>query len=102
MTMLRKHRTISTFLIVSLSFILPMASAYFNYNTVIEADFLTRGVKFEGEDIDGFSVDKQINLDFLPSGSFIIASREINLQGLPITSFYQVNPIDSFFSVLRC
>jgi hypothetical protein len=99
---LRKHQAISTFLIVSLSIIFPMACAYFNYNTLIEADFLTHGAKFEAGDFDDFSIYKQTNLDFVPSESLIIASPEISLHGLLIPSSYQVVSIDSSFSVLRC
>ena len=100
--MLRKHRAISTFLIVSLSFILLLASAYSNYNTLIEADFFTQGAKFEAGDLDDLWADKQINLDFMPSESLITGSPEINLHGPLIRASFQVVSINSLFSVLRC
>ena len=100
--MLKKHRAISTFLIVSLSFIFPLASGYSNYYDLVEADFFTRGAKFEATDLNDLCVDKQINLDFLPNESFIIASPAISLHRLLILPSYQVVSIDSFFSVLRC
>jgi hypothetical protein len=101
-SLLTKHRPISTFLIVTLSFILPLAFAYSNYNTLIEADFFTQGAKFEAGDLDDLWVDKQANLDFMPSESLIIASPEISLHEFPITSSHPVVSITSFFSVLRC
>jgi hypothetical protein len=58
---------------VSLCFIFPLASTYSNHNTLIEADFLTHGAKFEARALNNLWVDKQINLDFQPSQSFIIA-----------------------------
>jgi hypothetical protein len=100
--MLRKRRAISTFLILSLSFLFLLGSAYSNYNTLIEADFLTQGTKFEAGDLDNLWVDKPINWDFMPSESFVIASPEINLHGLLIAFSYQVISIDSSLSVLRC
>jgi hypothetical protein len=100
--MLRKRRAISTFLILSLSFVFPLTSAYSNYNTLIEADFLTQGKKFEAGDLDNLWVDKPIHWDFMPSESFVIASPEINLQGVLLAFSYKVISIDSSFFVLRC
>ncbi len=98
----RRHRTISVFLIVSLSFIFPLASTYSNYNALIEADFLTLGVKFEAGDIDDLLVDRHINVDFLPSGAVAIDSLEIDRLGLFIISSFQISSIASPFYILRC
>jgi hypothetical protein len=87
---------------VSLSFIFLLASAYFNYNTLTEADFLTHGAKYEAGDLDGPWVDKQTNLDFMRGEFLIITSLEMSLHGLLITSSYPVVSIDPLFSVLRC
>ena len=100
--MLIKHRAISTFLILSLCLIFPLASAFSNFNTLIEADFLTHGAKFEAGDLNDLWVDKQANLDFIPTESIKIASPGISLYRLQIPSSYQVVSIDSSFSVLRC
>lgn len=101
-SVLRKHRAISTFLIVGISLIFSLASAHANYNSLLEADFLTRGVKFEAGDIDDLLVDKQINLDFIPGEFSVIGSLEIDLHGLLVVSSFQVVSIDPPFSVLRC
>ncbi len=98
----RKHRVISTFLIVGIPFIFLLASTYSNYNILIEADFITDGTKFEAGDLDDLCVDKQINLVFMPSESFLIGSPEINLHGFLIRSSFEVVSINSPFSVLRC
>lgn len=102
LSVLRRHRAISTFLILSLSFLLPLASAHSDFNTLIEADFLTQGAKFEAGDLNDLWLDKQTNLDFRPSESLIFASPGIRSHRLLIPSSYQVVPIDSSFSVLRC
>ena len=98
--MLKNHRAISTFLIVGISFVFILAPAHSNYSILIEADFITHGTKFEAGDLSDLWFDKQMNLDFMPSESFLIASPEINLHGLLIT--FQVIPINSLFSILRC
>jgi hypothetical protein len=101
-SMPRKHRAISTFLIVGISFIFILAYANFNYNILIEADFITHGKKFEAADLDNLWADKQINLDFMPGESLIISSPVINLPGLLIWTSFQVVSANSLFSVLRC
>ncbi len=98
----RKQRAILTLLIIASSLILLVASAYTNYNSLLEADFLTRGVKFEACDIDDLWVDKQINLDILPIEFWSIGSLENDLHGLFIVSFLQGVSIVLPFSVLRC
>ena len=99
---LKKHRAISTFLVVGISLIFSMASAYSDYNDLIEVDFFTRGVKYEAADIDDLLVDKQINLDFIQAEFSAIGSLEIDLHGLLIVSSFQVVSIDPPLSVLRC
>ncbi len=85
---------------MAIPFIFLLAYAYSNYNTLIEADFITHGTKFEAEDTADLWVDRQINLDWMPSESFITGSPETGLHELLITP--QVVPINSLFSVLRC
>ena len=96
------HRVKPAFLIIGISLIFAITSAYANYNTVMEADFLSRAVRFEAGDIADFLVDKQINLDFIPSESYVIGSLVIDLHRLLILSSLQISSISSSFSVLRC
>ena len=100
--MLKKQRPISTFLIISLSFILPLAFAYSNYNDLVETDFFTRGAKFEAVDLNNLWMDKQTDLDFMPGESLLIAPPELTLRGFLILSSFEVISSDSFPIVLRC
>lgn len=100
--MLKKHRSISTFLILSLSFAFALTVAYSNYNDLAEADFFTRGAKFKAADLNDFLVDKQTHLDFMASESLHIAWPEMSLHRVLISSSFRVVSVDSFFSVLRC
>jgi hypothetical protein len=102
MSMLRKHRAASTFLIVGISIIFSIASVYSNYNCLLEADFLIRGVKFEAGDIDDLLVDKQITLDFIPSKFLAMGSLGKDLHRLLILSSLQIVYSGLPFSPLRC
>jgi len=46
-------------LIIAISSILLMSSTYSHYDSLREADFLYRGLKFEASDLEDFSFDKQ-------------------------------------------
>jgi len=100
--MLRKNRTTSTFLIIGISIIFSVAPAYSNYNRLLEADFLAREVKFEAGDIDNLLVDRQINLDFIASESYLFGSLEKDLHRLLIMSSWQILSLGLSFSPLRC
>jgi hypothetical protein len=45
-------------IILAISFLFPLSCAYAYYNNLVEADFLTRGTKYEAVDIDNLVVDK--------------------------------------------
>ncbi len=99
--MLNKCRAVSKFLIVAIPFIFLLASAYSNYNALIEADFITHGKKYEATDTDELWADKQINPDFIQSNSFVGPSPGMSLHGLLRTPQAAAS-VNSLFSVLRC
>ena len=49
--MKRKFKT-QIFLVIAISFLLPLLSVYINYYLLIEADFLSAYPKFENTDLD--------------------------------------------------
>jgi len=100
--MLKKQRPISTFLIISLSFILPLAFAYSNYNDLVETDFFTRGAKFEAVDLNNLWIDKQTDLDFMPGESLLMAPPESTLRRFLTLSSFEIIASGSSLLVLRC
>ncbi len=100
--MQKKHRAKPALLIIGICLIFSLGSAYANYNTMTEADFLAPGAKLEAGDLPDFLVDKQVHIDFAPTGSFVMDSLEMDRHGLPIPSSFQITAIASPFSVLRC
>jgi len=53
-----KRDHLSFLIIVAISFLFPLSCAYAHYNDIMEADFLTRGTKYEAADIENLVVDK--------------------------------------------
>jgi hypothetical protein len=45
-------------IILAISFLFPFSCAYAYYDDIVEADFLTRGTKYEAADIANLVVDK--------------------------------------------
>jgi len=102
MSVLKKHRTASILLIAGITFLFSIASLYSNYNRLMEADFLVLGVKFESGDIDGLLADKQINLDFIASQSYILGPLERDLPRILILSSCKIFPLGLSSAPLRC
>jgi hypothetical protein len=96
------QKRIPVFLVMAISFLFFFSSAYSYYNTLIEADFLTVGVKFEAADIDDLLVDKQIHVDFATGLFSTIGSLGADLLLKPTPSSFQVPGLDPLLSVLRC
>ncbi len=92
----------SILLIAGIIILFSVASAYSNYNRLLEADFLVLGVKFESGDIDGLLVDKQTNLDFQGGQSCILGPLERDLPGVLIISSRKISSSGLPFSPLRC
>jgi hypothetical protein len=61
--MAKENRKVMLIFVISLALVFQMAAAHSYYDSLIEADFLGNGLKFEAADLDTFLVDKQTNLD---------------------------------------
>ena len=89
-------------LFIAISLILLMSSTYFHYDSLREADFLCRGLKFEASDLEDLSFDKQNLWAFKPGLSFA--------HYFPDAGFYPEfmgsSPVflspDQTISILRC
>ncbi len=97
-----RQKEIPVLLVMAVSFFFLFSSVYSNYNSLIEADFLTLGVKFEAADIDDLLVDKQIILDFAPGLFSIIGCLGAELFEKPMPSSFWVPGMDLPISILRC
>jgi hypothetical protein len=88
-------------LILAISLILLMSSTYFHYYSLVEADFLYRGLKFESSDLDDLFVDKQNIWDLKPSSGFAFSLLDTALHS-ELTTFLALFPSFDPFTSLRC
>jgi hypothetical protein len=100
MQMKQKIITVLLVMVISTSFL--FSSAYSYYNSLAEADFLTRGLKFEAADIDDLLVDKQIHVDFSLGLFSTVGSLGADLLENPTASSFEVLGMDLLLSILRC
>lgn len=69
--MKRKKKKLSLLLMISIAFLFQMAAAHSYYDSLIEADFLGNGLKFEAADLETLCVDKQTHFHVEMSQSSI-------------------------------
>jgi hypothetical protein len=96
----RKHK-IQILLVIAISLLLPLLSAYMDYYVLMEADFLSAYPKFENTDLDCFLVCKKEKFAAFSgfSYAFWVASNLIeHLSGF----YYQVTFPQVKTLVLRC
>ena len=99
--MMKKNKRLAP-LIIAISLILLMSTAYFHYYSLVEADFLYRGLKFESSDLEDLFVDKQNIWDLKPSPFFAFSLSDTTLHS-ELRSFSSILPdFDPFPAILRC
>jgi hypothetical protein len=97
-----RQKIFAVLLVTAVSFFFLSSSAYSNFNSLIEADFLTRGLKFEAADNDDLLVDKQTHVDFALGLFSIVGCLGAGLFEKPSPSSFEVPGMDLPFSILRC
>ena len=100
--LMKRDHPFSILLILGISLLLTFSCAYANYDDLLEADFLSTGVKFESQDADGFLLEKQnpAGLAAKPLTAFLLLAGN----SLALGSVFSLPPgvTDPTFSVLRC
>ena len=99
--MIQKSKRIAP-LLIAISLILLASSTYSHYDSLREADFLYRGLKFEANDLEDLSFDKQNLWVFNPT---LFPARYLSDSGcypeLTSSSSFFPSP-DQAASILRC
>ena len=85
--------------IASISLFSPV---YIDYQVLIEADFLSSGTRYEGRDIEDFSLDKQQNSTIGSSLLSIFSPPENNLFDSPTGLSLQIPSPGQKPITLRC
>jgi len=97
-----KRDRLSFLFIVAISFLFPLSCAYAYYNDIMEADFLTRGTKYEAADIENLVIDKYNLIGVTPPlGSTFLYPKE-NFLGTYLDFPLSTPPHHPASSVLRC
>jgi len=97
-----RKKILAVLLATAVSFFFLSSSAYSNFNSLIEADFLTRGLKFEAADNDDLLVDKQIHVDFALGLFSTVGCLGAGLFEKLLPSSFELSIFDPLLSILRC
>jgi hypothetical protein len=72
------------------------------YESLVEADFLGCGLKFEAADLENLFVDKQKNLEIGPGASSNLCSEDVNPSAQFFPLDFRVPSTDQTPFALRC
>ncbi len=98
--MKRKRKT-PIFLVIGISFLLALLSAYMHYYVLMEADFLSASPKFENTDLDSLLLLKRETSAAL-TGFSLTFRDEGDLTGLLSSSYFPVMSPRVKTFILRC
>ena len=97
-----KKNYLFIYLTLMIIFIFPLSCAYSFFNTLTEADFLTRGVKYEATDTEDLFIDKQNMVGVIPSPFSVSIFMETELFGSQLDVSVPLSLQDLTYSILRC
>jgi hypothetical protein len=96
-------KAVQIILVIAISLVTPVSSAYISYYTVASADFLSSNLGFEAFDQEYLSAANQSELKVSPSvGFFSGLHLASDLFGLPSHLSFQMSSLDQKILVLRC
>ena len=98
----KERKKFLAFSVTAICILFLLSVAYSYYDTLIEADFICRGLKFEAADLETLCADKQTGLNLgmnpLTDG---FSPNTSSLERLTTPSF-QVSPFERSLLILRC
>jgi hypothetical protein len=97
----KRKQKIQILVVIAISLLLPLLSAYMNYYVIMEADFLSPDSKFENTDLDCLLLSRKQTFTALTSFSYAFWGAS-NLIGHLSCSYYQVTFPQVKTLVLRC
>jgi len=97
------RKAIQIILVITISLVISMSSAYVSYYTVASADFLSSDLGFEAFDQEYLMAANQCELKMSPLVSFLSGFQVVtDLLGLPSHLSSQISFLDQKTLVLRC
>ena len=100
---MRKRQRLCTILVViAISFFFQLDASHSYYESLVEADFLGHGLKFEAADLENLFVDKQKSFEIGPQASSLLCSEDVNPSEQFFPLYFQVSSADQTPITLRC
>ncbi len=97
------RKAIQIILVITISSVIPVSSAYLSYYTVASADFLSSNIGFEAFDQDYLMAANQSELKLSPLVGFLSGFQMVtDLLGQPSHLSSQISSLDQKTLVLRC
>lgn len=88
-------------MVVTISFF-QLGAVHSYYESLVEADFLGHGLKFEAADLENLFVNKQKSLEIGPRASSILCSEDINPSEQLFSFYFQAPSSNQSPFTLRC
>jgi len=89
-------------MVMTISFFFQLGAIHSYYESLIEADFLGHGLKFEAADLENLFVDKQKSLEIDPRVFSFLCSEGVNPSDQFFPFYFQVPSTDQTPLTLRC
>ncbi len=88
-------------MVMTISFF-QLGAVHSYYESLVEADFLGHGLKFEAADLENLFIDKQKSLEIGPTASSILCSEGVNPSEQLFSFYFQVPSTNQTPFTLRC
>jgi hypothetical protein len=88
--------------VIAVSLFFQLGASHSYYESLVEADFLGHGLKFEAADLENLFVDKQKSLEINPKASSFLCSEDINPSEQFFPPYFQAPSADQTSITLRC
>jgi len=98
----KKPQWFTVFLVIATSISFQLGSAHSYYDSLVEADFIGHGLKFEASDLENLFADKQKNLEIAPRAIPTLCSPDLNSSEQFPFFYFQMPSSDQTPFTLRC
>ena len=99
--MAKQQKLYIILMVMTISFF-QVGAVHSYYESLVEADFLGHGLKFEAADLENLFIDKQKSFEISPSASSILCSDDVNPSEQLFSFYFQVSSTDQTPFTLRC
>ena len=99
---LKRQKKSTIFIVMAISFFFQLGASHSDYESLVEADFLGHGLKFESADLENLFVDKQKSLEIGPQVSSTQCLEDVNPFKQLFSFYFQESFTKQTPLTLRC